>query len=51
MKIVVYGPGRRTGALRDGMVERYLKPGDTVEIRSPPIGSLRASIVNKNASR
>ena len=31
--------------------ERYLKPGDTVEIRSPPIGSLRASIVSKNASR
>jgi len=31
--------------------ERYLKPGDTVEIRSPPIGSLRASIVSKNSSR
>lgn len=137
MKIVVFGPGRRTGALRDGMVvdlsgafakyaaeklgeahpvalagtlvpwdlarsieggartlenaetalrylfgeaqdrrdrrggtaagtaadssprladgtsppERYLKPGDTVEIRSPAIGSLRASIVSKHASR
>ena len=31
--------------------ERYLKPGDTVEIRSPPIGSLRASIVSKNSGR
>jgi hypothetical protein len=28
--------------------ERYLKPGDAVEIRSPAIGSLRASIVGKN---
>jgi hypothetical protein len=113
VKIVVFGPGRRTGALRDGMVvdlcgafakyaaeklgeahpialaqtrlsrdltlypgdiisggtaagtaadssplladgtsapERYLKPGDTVEIRSPAIGSLHASIVSKNAN-
>jgi acylpyruvate hydrolase len=30
--------------------ERYLKPGDTVEIRSPAIGSLRASIVSKKSS-
>jgi 2-keto-4-pentenoate hydratase/2-oxohepta-3-ene-1,7-dioic acid hydratase in catechol pathway len=27
--------------------ERYLKPGDTVDIRSPAVGSLRAHIVNK----
>ena len=27
--------------------ERYLKPGDTVEIKSPAIGSLRAHVVNK----
>jgi 2-keto-4-pentenoate hydratase/2-oxohepta-3-ene-1,7-dioic acid hydratase in catechol pathway len=27
--------------------ERYLKPGDTVDIRSPAIGNLRAHIVNK----
>ncbi|HEV8678863.1 MAG TPA: fumarylacetoacetate hydrolase family protein [Stellaceae bacterium] len=30
--------------------ERYLKPGDGVEIRSPAIGSLRASIVSKRPS-
>ncbi len=63
MKIVVFGPGRRTGALRtpadssplrpDGTPapERYLNPGDTVEIRSPAIGSLRASIVSKKSSK
>jgi acylpyruvate hydrolase len=28
--------------------ERFLKPGDTVEIRSPAVGSLRASIVSKS---
>jgi 2-keto-4-pentenoate hydratase/2-oxohepta-3-ene-1,7-dioic acid hydratase in catechol pathway len=27
--------------------ERYLKPGDTVDIRSPAVGTLRAHIVNK----
>jgi acylpyruvate hydrolase len=31
--------------------ERFLKPGDTVEIRSPAIGSLRASIVSKNPDK
>jgi 2-keto-4-pentenoate hydratase/2-oxohepta-3-ene-1,7-dioic acid hydratase in catechol pathway len=31
--------------------ERYLKPGDTVEIRSPIIGSLRAKIVPKPGVR
>jgi acylpyruvate hydrolase len=31
--------------------ERYLKPGDTVEIRSPAVGSLRAKVVTKNAGR
>ena len=58
MKIVVFGPGRRTGALRDGMVvdlcgafAKYAaeKPGDTVEIRSPAIGSLSASIVSSKS--
>ena len=29
--------------------DRYLKPGDTVEIRSPAIGSLRAAIVSRSA--
>jgi len=29
--------------------EKFLKPGDTVEIRSPIIGSLRAKIVPKPA--
>ena len=27
--------------------DRYLKPGDTVDIRSPAIGTLRSHIVNK----
>src|SRR5436853_3844378 len=31
--------------------ERFLKPGDTVEIRSPAVGSLCTSIVSKNASK
>src|SRR5262249_43637106 len=31
--------------------ERYLKPGDTVEIRSPAVGSLRAQVVAKNAGQ
>ncbi|MGE5271414.1 MAG: fumarylacetoacetate hydrolase family protein [Thiohalocapsa sp.] len=31
--------------------DRYLKPGDTVEIRSPAVGSLRACIVSKNSSK
>jgi acylpyruvate hydrolase len=31
--------------------ERYLKPGDTVEIRSPAVGSLRAAVVSKNSSK
>src|SRR5579862_963787 len=30
--------------------ERYLKPGDTVEIRSPAVGTLRASVVRKPTS-
>ena len=30
--------------------DRYLKPGDTVEILSPAVGSLRARIVEKQAS-
>ena len=31
--------------------ERFLKPGDQVEIRSPAVGSLRASVVAKNVGR
>jgi 2-keto-4-pentenoate hydratase/2-oxohepta-3-ene-1,7-dioic acid hydratase in catechol pathway len=31
--------------------ERYLKPGDVVDILSPAIGSLRASIVGKSSIR
>jgi acylpyruvate hydrolase len=31
--------------------DRYLKPGDNVEIRSPVVGSLRARIVAKNEGR
>jgi 2-keto-4-pentenoate hydratase/2-oxohepta-3-ene-1,7-dioic acid hydratase in catechol pathway len=31
--------------------DHYLKPGDTVEIRSPAVGSLRASVVAKKAGR
>ena len=31
--------------------ERFLKPGDTVEIRSPAVGSLTARVVAKNAPR
>jgi 2-keto-4-pentenoate hydratase/2-oxohepta-3-ene-1,7-dioic acid hydratase in catechol pathway len=30
--------------------DRYLKPGDTVEIRSPAVGSLRARVVGQHAS-
>lgn len=35
--------------MKDGMAspERFLKPGDTVELRSSAIGSLRASIIAK----
>ena len=29
--------------------ERYLKPGDSVEIRSPAVGSLRAIVVSRDA--
>ena len=44
---------RATFRLPDGTSppERYLKPGDTVEIRSLAIGSLRASIVSKKSSK
>ena len=31
--------------------ERFLKPGDGVEIRSPAVGSLRATIVSKNLGK
>jgi len=31
--------------------ERYLKPGDTVEIRSPAIGTLHTRIVGPSAGR
>jgi hypothetical protein len=90
MKIVVFGPERRAGALRDRNVvdlsygcakylreregeprplemaealvpsdlarlmdgssapERFLKPGDLVEMKSPAIGSLRTRVIAKN---
>jgi 2-keto-4-pentenoate hydratase/2-oxohepta-3-ene-1,7-dioic acid hydratase in catechol pathway len=31
--------------------ERFLKPGDAVEIRSPAVGSLRAAVVGKNSRK
>src|SRR5712691_7361550 len=46
-------PADSSELLADGTSppERYLKPGDTVEIRSPAIGSLRASVVSKDSGR
>src|SRR5205823_14470918 len=42
-----------TPLLHDGTSppDRYLKPGDTVDIRSLAIGTLRASIVSKHARK
>ena len=39
--------------LPDGtsLPDRYLKPGDTVEIRSPAVGSLRAAILSNHSAK
>ena len=35
------------GSVFTALADRYLKPGDTVDIRSPAIGTLRTHIVAK----